>query len=172
MSPFRALSVGALNDLFRAFSEAEASGSSQLEPVHLLRGILSEPDSVTEAYLDDSGIDPGVHRHRPLDRQSGEVLLSESTKQVLRDARRLAKRLGHKPVHSEHLLAAVVVSGDQASEIRELAVYGGKLEERLRQLPTYAFESCPETRSESTFFYFGGVNVHWPWQRSRFRNSE
>ncbi|MEL6903864.1 MAG: AAA family ATPase [Planctomycetota bacterium] len=104
--------------LARAQSLAQSAGHPELRPLHLLAGLLEEPEGVTAALLSKLGLDPAALAPdveaalERLPRQEGGALApSRDFMAALEGATRAAAARGDAFVSTEHLLQAIAESG-------------------------------------------------------------
>jgi thiamine-phosphate pyrophosphorylase len=104
---------------------ALSHGSAEVEPVHLLHGLLEEEEGRAAALVIAAGLDNSAYRASlpPLKDASGElsaVPLHKQTEAALFAARRLARDLaGESTVASESLLLALFQTDTRLSEAME-----------------------------------------------------
>ena len=129
---FERFTAEARKALFAARRSAEASGRAEIDPEHLLAGVLavasecigSERTAAVLARLEASTV--------PADRPAPApelIPFSTSTKRCLASTSDRAEQLGHR-VRSEHLLAALLVdaSTDAAKALMSAGVSAQALE--------------------------------------------
>lgn len=108
----------------KAFNIAESKGQQAVECAHLLKGIMSEAESVTEYLFGKMGIDSRL-LNRDIEklidsypRVSGaEAYVSSNLSKAMRKANEQAASMKDKFVTAEHLLLGVLESDDKVSEI-------------------------------------------------------
>ena len=112
----------------QAALEIAANANHQaLEPVHLLKAMLSDSDNVINNILKKIGITP-TQLVSKVDREIGSLpkvkgasvsgqYLSNSTKQVFDDAQKQSSEMGDEYISSEHVLLGLAESGNKAGRI-------------------------------------------------------
>lgn len=116
----------------QAFNIAGSKGQQAIECAHLLRGIMSEAESITDFLFGKMGIDT-VHLKRDIDKlidkypkvTGAEAYLSSTLSEALRKANDHASKMKDKFVTAEHLLLGILETDDKASLI--LKDYGATL---------------------------------------------
>jgi ATP-dependent Clp protease ATP-binding subunit ClpB len=108
----------------KAFNIAESKGQQAVECAHLLKGIMSEAESITDFLFGKMGVDTVV-LSRDIDRlidsypkvSGAEAYVSSSFSEVIRKAGDYASKMKDKFVTAEHLLMGIVETDDKASII-------------------------------------------------------
>ena len=108
----------------KAVEITKSSGSQAIEPVHLLKGVISEGDSLVKFILQKIGANPGQLTAQ-IDRaiaaepkvSGGEPYLSRTSNDVLQKALDIAKKNGDEYVTLEALLLAIFEINSSASTI-------------------------------------------------------
>ncbi len=108
----------------QAFNIASSAGQQAVECAHLIKGIMSEAESVTEFLFGKMGI-ASSHLSRDLDklidtypRVSGaEAYISSSLSEAFRKANKFAAEMKDKFVTAEHLLMGILDTSDKASQL-------------------------------------------------------
>lgn len=104
---------------------------TELTPVHLLYGLLGDPEGVVPKILKDMGISPEGAKNRVIDEldkspkaygKTLQVYISPETKRVLDDAWEEARRLKDKYIGTEHIFLALADDREKAGEI--LSAFG------------------------------------------------
>ncbi|MCA9054037.1 MAG: ATP-dependent chaperone ClpB, partial [Planctomycetaceae bacterium] len=112
-----------------AHSLAEQAGHRQLAPLHLLKGLLSEPDGIPRAILEkigvnlrqlESQIDGELQRLPSSSGSNMEIGPSRELMQVLEAAQKQADSMQDQFVSTEHLLLAVTKVDDAAKRLLEI----------------------------------------------------
>ncbi len=93
---------------------------TELEPEHLLFGLLQDPEGIPSKILEKMGIDPQAVRNRVMDALSkrpavygtAQAYISSRFQRVLDMAWEEAKRLRDEYVGTEHLLIALAINPD------------------------------------------------------------
>jgi len=108
----------------QAFNIASAKGHQAIECAHLLKGIMSEAESVTDFLMGKIGVDPRL-LSRDIDRlidsypkvSGAESYLSATVSEAVRKANDHAAKMKDKFVTAEHLLMGILDTNDKASEV-------------------------------------------------------
>ena len=108
----------------KAVEIAKGSGNQAIEPVHLLKGLMTEGDSLMQFIFQKVGANMGVVMSQ-VDRaiasepkvSGGEPYLSRTSNDVLQKALDIAKKQGDQYVTLEAILLAIVSIKSQASQI-------------------------------------------------------
>lgn len=107
-----------------AVETAKQRGQQAVEPIHLLRGVLSAGENITKFLLEKSGANTDVVIHQcdaeigRLPKVSGgENYLSQKAKEVLQEAEKQAKSMSDSYVTIEHILVALINVSSSASQI-------------------------------------------------------
>jgi ATP-dependent Clp protease ATP-binding subunit ClpB len=108
----------------QAFNIASAAGQQAVECAHLLKGIMSEAESVTEFLFGKLGIST-AQLARDLERlidtyprvSGAEAYITPSLSEVFRKANRFAAEMKDKFVTAEHLLMGILDTNDKASQL-------------------------------------------------------
>ena len=108
----------------QAFNIAEAKGQQAVECAHILRGIISQAESITDFLFGKMGVNTSGlagEIDRLIDtypKVSGaESYLSPKASEALRKANSHATKMKDKFVTAEHLLLGILETNDQASGI-------------------------------------------------------
>ena len=117
----------------KAVEITRASGAQAIEPVHLLKGVVEEGESVVKFIFQKIGANPSVILGQ-IDTQiaslpkvsGGEPYLSRSSNDVLQRAVDIAKKMGDEYVTLESLLMAIFDVNSPASTILKNAGLGEK----------------------------------------------
>jgi len=110
-----------------ALEIASNANHQALEPVHLLKAVLSDSDNVVNNILKKIGVTP-TQLVGKLDREIGSLpkvkgasvsgqYMSNSTKQVFDDAQKQSSEMGDEYISSEHILLGMVESSNKAGRI-------------------------------------------------------
>ena len=156
----------------KAVQIARAGGNQALEPVHLLKAIIAEGDSVVKFIFQKLDISQAMVE-RPLEDElaklpkvnGGEPYLSSDSSKVLESANNYASKNGDQYVTAEALLMGVFKSGAAASTILKNAgvteqllqqaiaelrkgkkATGQEAEEQYNALNKYAINLCERAR--------------------------
>ena len=108
----------------KAVEIAKGSGNQAIEPVHLLKGLMTEGDSLMQFIFQKVGANMGVVMSQ-VDRgiasepkvSGGEPYLSRTSNDVLQKALDIAKKQGDQYVTLEAVLLAIFSIKSQASQI-------------------------------------------------------
>ncbi len=108
----------------KAVEITKGSGNQAIEPVHLLKGLLTEGDSLMQFIFQKVGANPGVVA-AAVDRaissepkvSGGEPYLSRTSNDVLQKALDIAKKQGDQYVTLEAILLAIYTVKSPASQI-------------------------------------------------------
>jgi ATP-dependent Clp protease ATP-binding subunit ClpC len=99
---------------------------SELNPLHLLYGILGVPEGVVPKMLKDMGINPDQVKNRVIDELDRfpkayggtlQVYMSKEAKKIIDDAWEEARRLNDKYIGTEHILLSIIDNREKAGEI-------------------------------------------------------
>ncbi|PZX60118.1 ATP-dependent Clp protease ATP-binding subunit ClpB [Algoriphagus ratkowskyi] len=122
---FKQFTIKSQEAIQKALELASSAGQPNIEPAHLLKGIISEDENVTEflfkklstsKQLISQKLDEILDR---LPKVSGgqQPQLSSYTSQVLNKAKDYLKTFGDEYVAIEHLLLSILASGDAAAHL-------------------------------------------------------
>jgi ATP-dependent Clp protease ATP-binding subunit ClpB len=108
----------------KAFNIASSKGQQAIECAHLLKGIMSEAESVTDFLLGKMGVNTS-QVSKEVDRlidsypkvSGAEAYISSSLSEAMRKAEEHASKMKDKFVTAEHLLAGILETDDKASGI-------------------------------------------------------
>ena len=108
----------------KAVEITKGSGNQAIEPVHLLKGLLTEGDSLMQFIFQKVGANPGMVT-AAVDRaissepkvSGGEPYLSRTSNDVLQKALDIAKKQGDQYVTLEAILLAIYTVKSSASQI-------------------------------------------------------
>lgn len=108
----------------QAFSIAQGYQHPAIEPAHLLKGIMSQAESVSGFIFNKMGVNTtnfdsvlnGILSRFPKV-SGGEQYLSAASNRALQKASGFAKEMGDQYVSVEHLIYGLLESGDQVSQI-------------------------------------------------------
>ena len=122
--------------LSTAIQDASVSGNPQVEPAHLLKALIAQPDGTAVPLLEAVGADPALVSASArelvtrLPAASGstvaEPTLSRGLRSVLSTAEGEAKRLSDEYVSTEHLLVGIAGGSDDAAKL--LVRYGASVQ--------------------------------------------
>ena len=169
---FNNYTIKAQEVIQKAVTLAKNNGNQALEPVHLLKAVMTEGDTIVKFLLQKLDIAPAMIE-RPLDNElarlprvnGGEPYLGNDANRVLETATTIAKRMGDQYVTIETLLLALFEEKSAASTIlkdagitqRELVATIQELrkgknataqsaEEQYNALSKYAINLCERAR--------------------------
>lgn len=108
----------------QAFTIAQGYNHQAVEPAHLLKGIISQSESITGFILRKLGVNPltfdtiltKILESYPKV-SGGEQYLSSTANRALQKSIDFSKELGDQFVSVEHILLGLLVSGDQTSQM-------------------------------------------------------
>ena len=122
--------------LSTAIQDASVSGNPQVEPAHLLKALIAQPDGTAVPLLEAVGADPALVSASArelvtrLPAASGSTVaepsLSRGLRSVLSTAEGEAKRLSDEYVSTEHLLVGIAGGSDDAAKL--LVRYGASVQ--------------------------------------------
>jgi ATP-dependent Clp protease ATP-binding subunit ClpB len=108
----------------KALSIASAAGHQAVEPAHLMKGVISESDSIVDYLFSKMGVDlPSFTRSvdqiiDTFPKVSGaESYFSSKASEALRKAEDHASKMKDKFVSVEHILLGILDTGDQVSTL-------------------------------------------------------
>ena len=130
---FNNFTIKAQEAIQKAVEITRGSGSQAIEPVHLLKGVVEEGDSLVKFIFQKIGANPatlaaGIEREiAALPKVSGgEPYLSRTSNDVLQKALDVAKKMGDQYVTLEALLTAIFEVSSPASALLKDAGLGSK----------------------------------------------
>lgn len=139
---FNNFTIKAQEAIQQALQIAAGNNQQSIENSHLMKGLLTEAESVTAFLLQKSGVNL-AYLTKELDRMiaalpkvtGGEPYLSSGANSVVQQAITFSQKMGDKFVSVEHLLLALFDSGDQVSKLlKAQGVEKRGLEEAIREL--------------------------------------
>ena len=108
----------------QAFTIAQGYSHQAVEPAHLLKGIISQSESITGFILRKLGVNPSTFDTiltKMLESypkvSGGEQYLSSSASRVLQKSIDFSKELGDQYVSVEHILQGLLTVNDQVSQM-------------------------------------------------------
>ena len=121
---FNNFTIKSQESIQKAVEIAKSSDNQAIEPVHLLKGLLTEGDSLMQFIFQKIGANAGVVTSQ-VDRaiesepkvSGGEPYLSRSSNDVLQKALDVAKKQGDQYVSLEAILMALFLTKGNASQI-------------------------------------------------------
>jgi len=139
---FNNFTIKAQEAVQQALQIASANNQQSVETAHLMKGLLSEAESITAFLLQKTGVNV-VYFTKELDRliigfpkvTGGEPFLSTAANTTVQKAIALSQKMGDKFVSVEHLLMALLETGDVVSKLmKEQGVDRKGLEDAIREL--------------------------------------
>jgi ATP-dependent Clp protease ATP-binding subunit ClpB len=121
---FNSFTIKSQEAIQKALELTRSAGQQQIEPVHLLKGVISEGDSLVKFIFQKIGANPEQINHR-IDAEisrlpkvsGGEPYLSRDTNDILQKSLDIAKQQGDQYVTLEALLLAIFNVNSAASTI-------------------------------------------------------
>ena len=126
----------------KAVEITKGSGNQAIEPVHLLKGVISEGESLVKFIFTKVGVNPVV-TEQAIDREiaslpkvsGGEPYLSRTSNDVLQKALDMAKKQGDEYVTLEAMLQAIFAINSPASTIlKDAGLTEKELEAAINEL--------------------------------------
>ncbi|MBN1560569.1 ATP-dependent chaperone ClpB [candidate division KSB1 bacterium] len=123
---FDKMTIKSQEALQKAQQLASDHGHQQIEPVHLLAGLLESPESIARTIFKKSGVDPEMMKsqaHKMINRLPkisggvGQVYLDNKTNALLDQALKEANHLRDEFVSVEHLLLALCEDKSDAGDV-------------------------------------------------------
>ena len=139
---FNNFTIKAQEAVQQAVQITAGNNQQSVETAHLMKGLLSEAENVTAFLLQKTGVNTGFF-NKELDRiiggfpkvTGGEPFLSTGANATVQKAISLSQKMGDKFVSVEHLLLALLETGDVVSKLmKEQGVDRKGLEEAIREL--------------------------------------
>ncbi len=139
---FNNFTIKAQEAVQKAFEITSGNNQQMIEPAHLMKGLLSEAENVTSFLLQKTGVNISYFS-KELDRiisgypkvTGGEPFLSSTANSVVQKAISLAQKMGDKFVSVEHLLMALLETGEAVGKLmKEQGVDKKGLEAAVREL--------------------------------------
>jgi len=139
---FNNFTIKAQEAVQQAIQVTAGNNQQSVETAHLMKGLLSEAENVTAFLLQKSGVNINYF-NKELDRiisalpkvTGGEPYLSSNANSAIQKAISLSQKMGDKFVSVEHLLVALLETGDVVSKLmKEQGVEKKGLEEAIREL--------------------------------------
>ena len=126
----------------KAMQIAQGLGNPQIDNAHLLKAILEVDENVTPHLLKKIGVDVNLLKQKLEQyinslpkQQGGNVQLSRTASKTLTDALNLAEKMKDDYVSIEHLLLAILDSGDDASRMmKEMGATKKALETAIQEI--------------------------------------
>lgn len=121
---FNNLTIKSQEAIQQAVTIAQGNNHQAVEPVHLLKGILSQAEGISGFLLKKLGVNPTNFDNalsRILDSfpkvSGGDQYLSSSTHRAIQKANDFTKELKDQFVSVEHILLGIVSTSDQAAQL-------------------------------------------------------
>jgi ATP-dependent Clp protease ATP-binding subunit ClpB len=139
---FNNFTIKAQEAVQQAIQITTGNNQQSVETAHLMKGLLSEAESITAFLLQKTGVNV-VYFSKGLDRvingfpkvTGGEPFLSTAANATVQKAIALSQKMGDKFVSVEHLLMALLETGDVVSKLmKEQGVDRKGLEDAIREL--------------------------------------
>ncbi len=118
------LTIKSQEAIQQAVSIAQGYEHQAVEPIHILKGVLSQAENITGFILKKLGVNPTTFDGaitRILERypkvSGGDQFLSSASQGVLQKANGFASKMGDQFVSIEHILMGLIDSKDQASQV-------------------------------------------------------
>ena len=105
---FERFNQKAINVINFARNEAERKGNSQVEPEHLLAGLLADSTTTSARLLQANGVEPNIETDEHSFENSRKIELNSQSKFVLELALQVVRLQGEKSIGTEHLLWGLV----------------------------------------------------------------
>jgi ATP-dependent Clp protease ATP-binding subunit ClpB len=136
------LTIKSQETIQQAISIAQGYSHQAVEPIHILKGVLSQAESVVGFLLKKMGVNPIVldsvltKEFESYPKVSGgDQYLSQTSHKVLQKANDFTKEFGDQFVSVEHLLLGLIHSGDKASQIlKDAGVSYSDLTKAIKEL--------------------------------------
>jgi hypothetical protein len=138
---FNRFTPRARNVVTAAHNEAHTAGNREIEPAHLVLGLLSEPDGLAAKLLEATGT--SLQSLRDVARASLPPAVPDvpelvpygaAARKVLEVTFREALRLGHNYIGTEHVLLALLEADPSGGVLRTLGVDKPSIEGQLTAL--------------------------------------
>ncbi|MFC1433593.1 Clp protease N-terminal domain-containing protein [Streptacidiphilus sp. N1-3] len=132
----------ARNVVMASQNEARAAGNNEIGPVHLLLGLLAEPDALAAAAIRDQGISADAVRRAatgalplplPTEQLPDLIPYDAAAQKALKLTFREALRLGHNYIGTEHILLALLELEDGAGVLAGLGIDKSAVEDNIAQ---------------------------------------
>ena len=139
---FNSFTIKSQEAIQKALEYTRAAGQQQIEPVHLLKGIVSEGESLVKFIFQKVGANMAVVGQQ-LDREiaslpkvsGGEPYLGRTANDVLQKAQDIAKKQGDEYVTLEAMLLALFQVNSPASTIlKDAGLSEKELESAIAEL--------------------------------------
>ncbi|MBN1479738.1 ATP-dependent chaperone ClpB [candidate division KSB1 bacterium] len=126
MLSYEKLTIKSQEALQKAQQSASDHGQQQIEPLHLLAGLLDSPESIARSIFKKSGVDPDMVKNRALEAINrlpkvsggiGQIYLSNDANRLFDNALKEANQLRDEFVSIEHLLLALCEDRTAAGDL-------------------------------------------------------
>ncbi len=139
---FNNFTIKAQEAIQKAVELTRAGGSQSIEPVHLLKGVVEEGDSLVKFIFQKIGANPaalsaGIEREIAAQPKvsGGEPYLSRTSNDVLQKALDVAKKMGDQYVTLEALLTAIFeVQSPASALLKDAGLSSKELEAAIEEL--------------------------------------
>lgn len=139
---FNNFTIKAQEAVQKSVELAQGNNQQMIEPVHLLKGVMSVGENVTNFLFQKLGVNiASLQRAVENEIEScprvsgGEPMLSRATNSVFTKASNLAGKMGDQYVSLEHLLLALLSEGGKATDLMKTAgVSQPQLEKAIQEL--------------------------------------
>ncbi|GAA4240451.1 Clp protease N-terminal domain-containing protein [Actinomadura meridiana] len=135
---FSRFTTRARNVVVASMNEARAAGNDQIRPVHLVLGLLAEPESLASAAILAQGVSLDSVRQAATAALPPEVAdapelvpYDADSKKALELTFREALRLGHNYIGTEHMLLALLEFEDGTGVLSDLGIDKAATEARI-----------------------------------------
>lgn len=126
---FARFTLRAKNTVIAAQNEARAAGHDQIEPAHLVLGLLADPDALAAKAIVAQGVTLEAVRQRvtaglppPAAEVPAVVPFSPQARKALELTFREALRMGHNYIGTEHILLALLEQEDGEGVLSGLGI--------------------------------------------------
>jgi hypothetical protein len=126
---FSRFTLRAKNTVMAAQNEARAAGHDQIEPAHLVLGLLTDPNAVAAQAIIAQGVTPEAVRRQataglppPAAAVPAIIPFSPQARKTLELTFREALRMGHNYIGTEHILLALLEQEDGEGVLTGLGI--------------------------------------------------
>ncbi|ASU82738.1 Clp protease [Nocardiopsis gilva YIM 90087] len=138
---FRRFTPRARKVVMASQNEAQAAGNTEIQPEHLVLGLLTEPEGLAARAITEQNVALDAVREAATaalppaaDEVPGLVPFDAQAKKALELTFREALRLGHNYIGTEHILLGLLEVEDGAGLLSRLGIDKAKAEEAIRAL--------------------------------------
>ncbi|GAA3956605.1 Clp protease N-terminal domain-containing protein [Gordonia caeni] len=138
---FNAFTPRARTAVAAAHTAAKSAHNAEVAPVHLMLGILDDPECLAAALIEQEGVDPTALGERlraalpdAVDDVPALIPFDTAARKGLELTFRQALRLGHGYVGTEHILLALLEAEDGSGPLSDAGLDAQRLEPRLTEL--------------------------------------